>query len=498
MTRLFLKSPLIKAPSLSPKGAGEGWINDFAEFRSGASRAQVPAQLNPRDFLQNGGPELGSAEHHIESAVYAKVRRKLLPFLFVLYVVAYLDRINVGFAALQMNRELRLSEAVFGFGAGIFFIGYFVLEIPSNLVLQRLGARVWISRIMISWGVVAIAMMFTRGAKSFYLLRFLLGAAEAGFFPGIIFYLTNWFPSRERARAISLFMTATQIAGVVGGSLSGVLLAMNGVWSLAGWQWLFLAEGIPAVFLGIAAARYLPETPEQAGWLNSAERGTLTARLALERQSRQSKHTLRAALSSGNVWLLALLYFTVVFGHYGIALWLPQILKGFGGMSDLRVGILSSVPFLTAAVVMVIVAKHSDSNGERRWHLALSAFGGAIALAASAAARTPWVSLLNHLDCRSWRFKYRWSLLDIARRIPGWYRSGRRYSADQLNRNLAGFVGPTVVGLIRQVTGSFAGGLLAMALAVMMAGVIALSMPEVEPRQLHRDKLEAALSGSFK
>jgi MFS transporter, ACS family, tartrate transporter len=440
---------------------------------------------------------MAAGDLRIESAIYAKLRRRLLPFLFVLYVVAYLDRINVGFAALQMNRELGLSEAIFGFGAGIFFIGYFVLELPSNLVLQKLGARIWISRIMISWGVVASAMMFTRGARSFYLLRFLLGAAEAGFFPGIIFYLTHWFPSRERARAVSLFMTATQIAGVVGGPLSGVLLAINGVWRLAGWQWLFLAEGMPAVILGVAAARYLPDTPEHAPWLNSAERSLLRARLALERERRGSNHTLRAALGSGTVWLLALLYFAIVFGHYGIALWLPQILKGLGGMSDLRVGMLSAVPFLTAAIVMVIVAKHSDSNQERRWHLALSAFGGAIALVASAAARSPWVSLLTislaaaGISSTAGPF---WTL-------PVGFLDGTAAAAGialiNSTGNLAGFVGPSVVGLIRQITGSFAGGLLVMALAVMSAGVIALAMPEVARRQPREQELKQdALSES--
>ena len=438
---------------------------------------------------------MDAADLHTERAVYAKVRRKLLPFLFVLYVVAYLDRINVGFAALQMNREVGLSEAVFGFGAGIFFIGYFVLEIPSNLILQRLGARVWISRIMISWGVVAIAMMFTRGARSFYLLRFLLGAAEAGFFPGIIFYLTHWFPSRERARAISLFMTATQIAGVVGGPLSGVLLAMNGVWHLAGWQWLFLAEGIPALVLGAAAAKYLPDAPEHASWLNSSEQTMLAARLALERES-HPHHTLRSALSNGNVWLLALLYFTIVFGHYGIALWLPQILKGFGGMSDLRVGVLSSLPFLTAAIVMVIVAKHSDSHEERRWHLALSAFGGAIALAASAVARSPLLSLLTisiaaaGVSSTAGPF---WTM-------PAGFLEGTAAAGGiafiNSTGNLAGFVGPSVVGLIRQATGSFAGGLLAMALAVLIAGIIALAIPRLEQGQLQEQPLKEAFSES--
>jgi ACS family tartrate transporter-like MFS transporter len=429
----------------------------------------------------------------MENALYAKLRRKLLPFLFVLYVVAYLDRINVGFAALQMNRELGLSEAVFGFGAGIFFIGYFVLEIPSNLILQRVGARLWISRIMISWGVVAIAMMFTRGARSFYLLRFLLGAAEAGFFPGIIFYLTHWFPSRERARAVALFMTATQIAGVVGGPLSGLLLAMHGVWHLAGWQWLFLAEGIPALALGAATARYLPDAPEQAPWLKPAEQTMLAAQLALEREGRGWDHTLRAALSNRNAWLLALLYFAVVFGHYGIALWLPQILKGFGGMSDLRVGVFSSLPFLTAAIVMVAVAKHSDSRQERRWHLALSAFSGAIALAASAAAPGPWVSLATiaiaaaGVSSTAGPF---WAL-------PAGFLEGTAAAGGialiNSTGNLAGFVGPSIVGIIRQTTGSFAGGLLAMALAVFAAGVMTLAIPGLERRQLGKQALEAAV-----
>jgi MFS transporter, ACS family, tartrate transporter len=416
---------------------------------------------------------------NIEARAYARVRRKLLPFLFVLYVVAYLDRINVGFAALQMNRQLGLSEAVFGFGAGIFFVGYFILEIPSNLILQRIGARVWISRIMISWGVVALAMMLTRGSRSFYLLRFMLGAAEAGFFPGIIFYLTSWFTARERAHAISYFMTATQIAGVIGGPLSGLLLAMNGMWGLAGWQWLFLAEGLPAVVLGMAVARYLPDGPADANWLTSDERQTLLRNLAAERGGRtEAGHTLGNALTSGRVWLLTLLYFTIVFGHYGIALWLPQLLKAFGGLSDLKVGCLSSIPFLVAAVAMVLVAKHSDLTQERRWHLALSAFIGGIALAACAYGRTPLFSLVTisiaaaGVSSTAGPF---WTLpsefLDGAAAAGG-------IALINSTGNLAGFVGPSVVGLIRQLTHSFAGGLWAMAAAVLIAGIIALALPQ--------------------
>jgi MFS transporter, ACS family, tartrate transporter len=423
-----------------------------------------------------------------ENAAYAKVRWKLLPFLFVLYVVAYLDRINVGFASLQMNRELGLSEAAFGFGAGVFFIGYFVFEVPSNLMLQRIGARVWISRIMLSWGAVAMAMMLARGPRSFYLLRFLLGVAEAGFFPGIIFYLTHWFSARERAHTVSMFMTATQVAGVISGPLSGALLGMRGVWGLSGWQWLFLAEGLPAVILGLVVALYLPDGPEYAPWLSPGERKSLAAALAIEREGRRTwnNHTLANALANGRVWLLALLYFTIVFGHYGIALWLPQIIKGFGGMSDLRVGMLSSIPFIAAAITMVIVAKHSDSRDERRWHLAVPAFVGGIALAFSAAARRPIIALaaitiaeagVSSMAGPFWTLPP--SFLDGAAAAGG-------IALINSTGNLAGFVGPSVVGLIKQMTHSFAGGLLLMAGAILAAGLIALVLPEIEQPPVSR------------
>jgi len=289
-------------------------------------------------------------------------------------------------------------------------------------------------------------------------------------------------------------MTATQIAGVIGGPFSGLLLAMNCLGHLAGWQWLFLAEGIPAVILGGVAARYLPDNPEHAPWLTCPERKMLSARLTVERES-CSNQTLRAALSDGNVWLLSLIYFAIVFGNYGIALWLPQILKSFGGMSDFRVGICSAVPFLTAAVVMVVVAKHSDASEERRWHLAISAFVGAIALAVSAAARSSMVSLIAisiaAAGVASTAGPF-WTL-------PAGFLDGTAAAGGialiNSTGNLAGFVGPSVVGLIREATGSFAGGLVAMAVTVMMAGVIAMAMPEVE-RQLQPEQREAALSES--
>src|SRR5215510_1625622 len=244
----------------------------------------------------------------------AKARRHLIPFLFLLYVVSYLDRINVGFAALQMNAALGFSNVTYSLGAGIFFLSYTLLEIPSNVILARVGARRWIARIMISWGLVSAGMMFVRSATGFYVLRFLLGAAEAGFFPGIIYCLTRWFPARERARAIAGFMTAVVIAGIVGGPVSGALLKLNGVGGLVGWQWLFVVEGLPAVVLGVLVLRLLPEQPSDARWLTPDEQRALTARLAEEASELAGPsgvHTIRAAMTSARVWLLAAVYFTI-------------------------------------------------------------------------------------------------------------------------------------------------------------------------------------------
>src|SRR5512140_2912747 len=252
----------------------------------------------------------------LAAAATATARRRLLPFLFLLYVVSYLDRINVGFAALQMNAALGFSSVTYSLGAGIFFLGYTLLEIPSNVVLARVGARLWIARIMITWGLVSAAMMFVRTPLSFYVLRFSLGAAEAGFFPGIIYCLTKWFPRRERARAIAGFMTAVVVAGVIGGPVSGALLSLDGIGGLAGWQWLFVVEGLPAVILGLIVLRALPEQPSDARWLTPEERDALNARLAEEGTSAAMVHSVRGALTSGRVWLLAAVYFTIPVALY--------------------------------------------------------------------------------------------------------------------------------------------------------------------------------------
>ena len=405
--------------------------------------------------------------------------RRLIPFMFVLYVVAYLDRINVGFAALQMRQDLGFTDTVYGLGAGIFFIGYFLFEVPSNLIMHRVGARVWMARIMISWGVISAAMMLVRGATSFYALRFLLGAAEAGFFPGMILYLTYWFPAAEQARAVARFMTATAMAGVVGGPISGTILEqLGGRGGLAGWQWLFLLEGLPAVAFGLAVLVYLTDRPEEADWLAPAERAWLSERMRREHAERAERHrySVTQALAHGRVWLLALLYFALVCGLYGVSFWIPQIIQGFGGLGDFAVGVVSMVPYLAAAIGMVVVGAHSDRRQERRWHLAGPAFIGAAGLLVSGSVMAPIVSLL----ALSLGALGMWSALG-----PFWARSATFASGSAaagaialVNSvgNLGGFLGPYLVGLVKEHTDGFAGGLALLAGWLVLAGLIALGL----------------------
>ena len=412
-----------------------------------------------------------------EPALLSKLTRRLIPFMFLLYIVAYLDRINVGFAALQLNAALKFDPEVFGLGAGIFFIGYFIFEIPSNLIMQRVGARIWIARILVTWGVISSATMFVNGPMTFYILRFLLGLAEAGFFPGMILYLTYWFPAEARGRAVARFMTATAIAGVIGGPVSGALLKLDGVAGLAGWQWLFLIEGLPAVILGFVTLVYLPDSPKNAGWLTAEEKEWLASRLAVERElvHRHGHVTLREALASGHVWTLSVIYFAVIISFYGISLWLPQIVQSFSGLSDFLVGFVSAIPYLAAAIGMVFIARNSDRWNERRWHIALSAFTGAAGLMAAAFLKLPGAEL-GALAVAAIGI---WGTLG-----PFWAMSSRILSGTGaaagialINSvgNLGGFLGPYMIGLVRSRTNSFSGALLALALFPLAGGIVTMA-----------------------
>jgi ACS family tartrate transporter-like MFS transporter len=415
----------------------------------------------------------------IGARTMALVRRRLIPFMFLLYIVAYLDRINVGFAALQMNRDLGFSDAVYGLGAGIFFLGYVAFEVPSNLILHRVGARIWIARIMVTWGIVSAAMMFVQSATAFYVLRFLLGVAEAGFFPGMLLYLTHWFPAGERARAVALFMTATAVAGLIGGPLSGALLQLHGTGGLAGWQWLFVLEGLPAVVLGVIVWFVLAEGPQDARWLPEPERQWLAGTLRREEELKaaQGVHTIRRALTSGRIWALGVLYFLLVTAMYGVAFWLPQIIRNLSGLSDFAVGFASAVPYLLAAICMVPVARHSDKTRERRWHVAVPCAAGGIAMVATAFVDNPVAGLLL-LSCGAIGI---WAALGPCWALPMSVLSGPAAAAGLalINSigNVGGFVGPSLVGLAREATDSFAGGLVVIAASMLGAAVVALAIP---------------------
>lgn len=336
-----------------------------------------------------------SSPASLEFRAYAKVDRRIIPFLFLCYILAYLDRVNVGFAKLQMAQDLSLSDAAFATGAGIFFIGYFLFEVPSNVMLKAIGARIWIARIMISWGLVSSAMVFVASEWSFYVMRFILGVAEAGFFPGVIYYLTLWYPSRMRASRISWFMAAIALAGVIGNPISGAILDLfSGVLGLAGWQWLFLIEGIPTILVGCVVIFYLDSSIEEAAWLTTLEKRVLDKAIATEDNAKH-QHRLMDAFKSRQVYALCAIYFSLVIGLYGVTFWLPTTIKALGVEDYFQVGLISAIPYGISTVGMLVIGRHSDRTGERRLHYIGTVTLGAAGLALSGVfALNPVVAML--------------------------------------------------------------------------------------------------------
>lgn len=320
--------------------------------------------------------------------LYRKIAWRLIPFLMVCYVAAYLDRVNVGFAKLQMLNDLQFSETVYGLGAGIFFFGYFIFEVPSNLVLQRVGARIWIARIMITWGLISACFAFVSTPVQFYVLRFLLGAAEAGFYPGVILYLTYWIPSHRRSHMIALFMTAIPIAGIVGGPLSGwIMQHFNGHHDLAGWKWLFLLEAAPSIVLGILTPFYLSDGPAKANWLSHAEKKTVADALDVQARSPEKiLSTTGEVFRNPRMLLMCVIYFCVIMGQYGLTFWMPTLIKAAGISDVLQIGLFSAIPYVVAVVVMIGAGRSSDRTRERRWHLIVPMLAGAAGYAIVAAA----------------------------------------------------------------------------------------------------------------
>jgi D-galactonate transporter len=410
-----------------------------------------------------------------EDALYARVTRRFVPFLFACYVAAYLDRVNVGFAKLTMAADLEFSDTVYGLGAGIFFIGYFLFEVPSNLLLHRIGARRALTRIMVLWGALSAAMMFVTTPTSFYVLRFLLGVAEAGFFPGVLLFLTWWYPAERRGRVTALFVTAVAISGVIGNPLSGwIMQAMDGTRGWHGWQWLFLLEGLPAVALGIVAWFWLDDRIADARWLTPAERALLSANIERD-NAHKAGLTVGESLRDARVWLIAAIYFCLVSGLYGINFWLPTIVRELGVDGVLEIGFVSAVPWAAAAVCMTLVGASADRRRERRHHIAVPALIGAAGLAASVPLAGSPVAAVLALSLGTCgllsAIPLTWSL------ATAFLRGAAAASGIALINsvgNLSGFASPYLLGFIREVTDSTALGLYVLAGMLTLGGLLVL------------------------
>jgi MFS family permease len=409
-----------------------------------------------------------------ESRVFAKVAWRLLPILTIAYVFNYLDRNNIGFAALTMNRELGLTATEFGRGAGMLFVGYCFLEVPSNMILYRVGARRWLARIMITWGLVSAATVFVTGAWSFYLMRFLLGAAEAGFFPGVAYYLGHWFPAEYRTRVVAWFMVAIPISSVVGGALSGALLQMDGLFGLAGWKWLFVLEGLPVCVLGVAVLRVLTERPEDAAWLTDVERALVISRVQTESKHNEVRRLL-PALGDVRVLVLAAVQFGFLVGSYGVGIWLPQIIK-VGQLSDFEVGLVTSGVYALASVAMVLWANHVDRGGNKVVNLALACLTAGVGLLGAIVTKNFWVSVAWLTVSLAGINGARGIFFTIPMRfLTGLALAGGLAFINSIG-TAGGFVGPQIMGWLVEETGSFSAGLAALAGFLFVSAALAWSL----------------------
>jgi D-galactonate transporter len=413
-----------------------------------------------------------------EARTYAKVARRLIPFLMLCYLGAYLDRVNVGFAKLQMLNDLHFSETVYGMGAGIFFLGYFLFEVPSNVILHRVGARRWLARIMLTWAVISASFVFVRTPTAFYVLRFLLGVAEAGFAPGVILYLTYWFPAERRAKALSLFFMAIPLAGIIGGPLSGAIMhSLHGAWAMSGWKWLFLLEALPSLVLGVAILLYLDDGIAKAKWLNDAEKTLLARNVANDAQQTVTHVSIRDFIGDRRLWLMAAIYFCVVLGQYGLTFWLPTIIRKAGVADPLWVGLFTAIPYLCAIVALPLIGMSADRRRERRFHLAIpmlvAAAGFAtLPLLGSVGASIVCLSVASAgILASSSQF---WSLPTA---LLGGMSAAAGIAAVNCFANLAGFFSPAIVGWLNDLTGKSTAGLIFISVAVTLGALLVFLVP---------------------
>ncbi|NDC60494.1 MAG: MFS transporter [Betaproteobacteria bacterium] len=413
-----------------------------------------------------------------EDATYRKVTWRLIPLLLVCYIIAYLDRVNVGFAKLQMASELGFSDAVYGLGAGMFFIGYFFFEVPSNIILHNIGARTWIARIMVSWGIISGGMMFIQTETQFYVMRFLLGLAEAGFFPGIILYLTYWYPAHRRGRIISLFMTGIPLAGVVGGPVSGwIMKSWDQYLGMQGWQWMFFLEAIPAVLFGVIVYFYLNDRIQDAKWLTDEERAMLAKRIADEDQHVTHMPILEV-LKNKRVWVMSSIYFSMAMSLYGVSFWLPTLIKGMGVTDNFSIGLLSAIPWFAGAIAMVLFGRSADRHKERRWHVVtpmlMAATGLTLSVVLASDVYLSFMALI--LACMGIV-----SAIPLFWSLPTAFLAGAAAAAGiaAINSiaNLAGFLAPYLVGWLKQATQSTDSGMYLLAVVLVIGAAVTLTIP---------------------
>ncbi|NML32763.1 MFS transporter [Paraburkholderia antibiotica] len=421
---------------------------------------------------------LRAGESGFEEATYRKVAWRLVPLLLLCYVVAYLDRVNVGFAKLPMASDLQLSDAVYGFGAGVFFLGYFLFEIPSNLILHRVGARIWIARIMVTWGLISCLTMFVSSPTWFYIMRFALGVAEAGFFPGIIVYLTCWFPAHRRARMTSRFIVAVPLSGMIGGPLSGYILkTFDGVHGWHGWQWLFLLEGLPSIAVGVLVLLCLDDRIGKAKWLSDDEKALLERNVEIDNAGKESL-TFGAVMTDARIWLICAMHFCFVMGMYGVGFWLPTLIKGAGVVDPWIIGVLSMIPAFTAVVMMLGVARSADLRRERRWHTAAPALCGAVALLLAVAWSHDTTLAMIALSLATAGIL---TTLPLFWCFPTAILAGAGAAAGialvNAMGNVAGFVGPYAVGWLRELTGTPTASMVMLAGFMFVGGCLALCFP---------------------
>jgi MFS family permease len=426
-------------------------------------------------------PSLAGYVQQPEETTYTKVMWRLLPFLFTCYLFAYLDRVNVSFAKLQMLQDLGMSDAVYGAGAGIFFVGYLMFEVPSNLMLLRVGARMWIARIMVTWGLISALMMFVTTPTMFYVMRFLLGVAEAGFIPAILLYLTYWFPAGRRSKVTALFLTGIPMSGVVGGPLSGwIMSSLGGAHGWTGWQWLFLLEGLPTIAFGVIAYFFLDDKVADAKWLSPDEKDLIARNLRSE-NSQGKLHSLRDGLISPRILLLGAIYFCFTMGLYGVSFWLPSLVKASGVSNTMDIGLLSAVPYAAATLAMIVVGQRSDSRGERRWHLAVPGVIGAAALCLSVLWGHNTVLALFALTIGTMGVMTTISQFWC---VPPAVLGGAAAAAGIALANsigsISGVISPYLIGWMQTTTGSTGGGIVGIAASMVLGSLLTFLLPAKE------------------